>query len=43
MYFQITLAVGTVFYLFLGFDETWRAYGAAPRNGPEHVQFLIES
>ena len=38
----ITLAVGTVFYLFLGFDQTLAAYMADGDDGDVRLRFIME-
>lgn len=38
----IMLLVGAVFYLFLGFDDTWAAYRAHPRHAGVRARFLME-
>lgn len=38
----IVLITGTVFYVFFGFDETWAAYSAEPRNLQVRARFLME-
>lgn len=38
----IVLLTGAVFYLFLGFSETWEAYRAEPRSPEARARFLTE-
>jgi uncharacterized RDD family membrane protein YckC len=38
----IVLITGSMFYVFLGFDQTWAAYRAEPRNLEVRAQFLVE-
>jgi len=38
----IVFLIATAFYLFLGFDQTWRAYRAEPHNLQAHALFLAE-
>jgi len=38
----IVLGTATVFYLFLGFGQTWQAHRAEPGNLQAHAQFLVE-
>lgn len=38
----IVLLTAMVFYLFLGFDQTWQAYRAEARNLQARAQFLVE-
>ncbi len=38
----ILLLTAMVFYLFLGFDQTWRAYRAETRSLEARTQFLVE-
>lgn len=36
----IVLLTGALFYLFLGFDQTWKAYRAEPHNLEVRAEFL---
>ncbi len=38
----IVLLTAVVFYLFLGFDETWQAYRADSKDVEARIEFLVE-